>query len=184
MVKVMETKLIDFGIDFIKILKTYESGFSDIQPLTRIIKIRKFNGENLQIQLSNKFEHIYFDQTFKIDKFLLHDFCFDYPLLQDFYSSIQDYLLVKDNIIKCEFDLTVKKGYVNARREQIFSENCEIELNHLIYKMQDIVLDENFTEQKYIGTGIKYFLYNKEQNRTITLYDHQIKFIQDNFNKT
>lgn len=184
MVKIMEVKLIDFGIDFIKILKTYESGFKDIQPLTRIIEIRKFNGENLQIQLSNKHDHIYFDQTFKIDKFLLHDFCFDYPLLQDFYNSIQDYLLSKDDIIKDEFDLIVKKSYINTKREQIFNENCEIKLNDLIYKIQDIELDENFTEQKYIGTGIKYFLYSKEQNRTITLYDHQIKFIQEHFNKT
>lgn len=50
----------------------------------------------------------------------------------------------------------------------------EIMLNDLIYKIQEIDSIDKF----------KYFLYNKEQNRTITLYDHQIKFIQEHFNKT
>lgn len=187
----MAVKLIDFGIDFIKILKIYSDGSNNIIPLQRVIEIRKFNGENLQIQLSNKFDHVYFNQTFKIDKFLLHDFCFDYPLLQDFYNSIQNYFMIPtidDLKVTNDIMLIVKKrtrAQYNERNKQ-FNYKQEILLNDLIYKVQDMEVDFNFrlNYDWFAGNGIKYFLYNKEQNRTITLYDHQVKFIQENFNKT
>lgn len=187
----MEVKLIDFGIDFIKILNIYSDGSDNITPSNRVIEIRKFNGENLQIQLSNKYDHIYFNQTFKIDKFLLHDFCFDYPLLQSFYNSIQDYFIVPiiDDLKVTSDIMSIvderKRIQYNERNKQ-FSHKQEILLNDLIYKVQDMEVDFNFRLNCdwFIGNGIKYFLYNKEQNRTITLYDHQIKFIQENFNKT
>jgi len=155
MVEAMKIELIDFGIDFIK----YK-----FEDLTHNIRI--FNKDYLEFEIIELKDIEIFQYNSKA-----------YNHLKSYKNEELDiFMELADNYF---FNINPNKGIRD------FLLNDLINLNNIEFKVQDINYIKKYNiygEIDYIS--IKYFLYNKEQNRTITLYDHQIKFIQEHFNKT
>lgn len=165
MVEVMKIELIDFGIDFIR-YKFIQENF------TYFNYIRKYMDKYYELESRNEFNELKYKMNFEInglsDYFITNTTTYQYKNLR---NILDNYLFFSINI--------------QDRGFKEYSINENIKLNDLIYKIQDIeYIKENHENKEIKFIGIKYFLYNREQNRTITLYDHQIKFIQEHFNKT
>lgn len=150
----MKIELIDFGIDFIR----YK-----FEDLTHNIRI--FDKDYLEFEIIELKDIEIFQYNSKA-----------YNHLKSYKNEELDiFMELTDNYF---FNTNPNKGIRD------FLLNDLINLNNIEFKVQDV----DYIDRYYYGIldyiSIKYFLYNKEQNRTITLYDYQIKFIQEHFNKT